>query len=83
LTCAEAVDVFGERKAKGEFTLVLSAVARGTPDIGSGIEAVLDAMARGQSMTAAVRVVAADLGLSRRKLYEAMLARSRDTTTER
>jgi 16S rRNA (cytidine1402-2'-O)-methyltransferase len=83
LTCAEAVDVFGERKAKGEFTLVLSAVARSAPDIGSGIEAVLDAMARGQSMTAAVRVVAADLGLSRRKLYEAMLARTRDTTTER
>jgi 16S rRNA (cytidine1402-2'-O)-methyltransferase len=83
LTCAEAVDVFGERKAKGEFTLVLSAVARSAPDIGSGIEAVLDAMARGQSMTAAVRVVAADLGLSRRKLYEVMLAKTRDTTTER
>jgi 16S rRNA (cytidine1402-2'-O)-methyltransferase len=83
LTCAEAVDVFGERKAKGEFTLVLSAVARRAPDIGSGIEAVLDAMARGQSMTAAVRVVAADLGLSRRKLYEVMLAKTRDTTTER
>ncbi len=83
LTCAEALGVFAEREAKGEFTLVLSAVAQRTPDIESGIEGVLDAMAQGQSMTTAVRLVAADLGLPRRKLYETMLARTRDTTTGR
>ena len=83
MTCAEALAVFGEREAKGELTLVLSAVAKQTPDIETGIHGVLEAMARGQPMTTAVRLVAADLGLPRRKLYEMMLARTRDTTTER
>ena len=83
LTCAEALALFAEREAKGEFTLVLSAVAPRTPDIESGIEGVLDAMARGQSMATAVRLVAADLGLPRRQLYEMVLARTRDTTTGR
>ncbi|HJU52592.1 MAG TPA: 16S rRNA (cytidine(1402)-2'-O)-methyltransferase [Acidimicrobiia bacterium] len=82
-TCSEALEVFAKRDVKGEFTLVLSAVARRAPDIESGIEAVLDAMAGGQTMTTAVRLVAADLGLPRRQLYETVLAKTRDTTTGR
>ena len=83
LTTAEAVDAFAERDIKGEFTLVLSAVERKAPEVESGIESVLAVMAEGQSMTTAVRQVAADLGLPRRRLYELVLARTRGTTNER
>ncbi|MGH8958079.1 MAG: 16S rRNA (cytidine(1402)-2'-O)-methyltransferase [Acidimicrobiia bacterium] len=83
LTCAEAVEVFSAREVKGEFTLVLSAVDKRAPDIASGIEGVLSAMAKGETMTTAVRLVAEDLGLPRRRLYEMVLARTRGTTPER
>jgi 16S rRNA (cytidine1402-2'-O)-methyltransferase len=79
MTCSEASSAFAERDPKGEFTLVLSAVEKRAPDIESGVEGVLTAMAAGKAMTTAVRLVAAQLGLPRRELYETVLARTRDT----
>jgi hypothetical protein len=54
-------------------------VEKQAPDIERGIEGVLTAMAAGEAMTAAVRLVAAQFGLPRRELYEKVLARTRNT----
>ena len=79
MTCSEASDAFAHRDPKGEFTLILSAVEKQAPDIERGIEGVLTAMAAGEAMAAAVRLVAAQFGLPRRELYERVLARTRNT----
>ncbi|MGH8924382.1 MAG: 16S rRNA (cytidine(1402)-2'-O)-methyltransferase [Acidimicrobiia bacterium] len=79
MTCAQAVHLYAEREVMGEFTLVLSAVAAKAGDLGVAVDDVLAAMAAGQSMTTAVRMVAENLDLPRRGLYEKVLARTRGT----
>jgi 16S rRNA (cytidine1402-2'-O)-methyltransferase len=82
MTCAEAVETWSEREAQGEFTLVLSAVEDAEPDLEEALAEVLAAIANGAVMTTTVRTVAEGRGLSRRRLYEAVLARTRETSPE-
>jgi 16S rRNA (cytidine1402-2'-O)-methyltransferase len=60
---------------RGEFTLVLAGTEAGSVDIARAIGAVEEAVSHGTSMTDAVRQVAAELDISRRELYEAVLRR--------
>ena len=69
----EAVDVWSEREPRGEFTLVIAGAEEEAPDIDHAVEAVNAAIDAGESMTNGVRRVAAQHGISRRELYEAVL----------
>jgi 16S rRNA (cytidine1402-2'-O)-methyltransferase len=82
MTCAEAAEAWSGREAKGEFTLILSAVEEAKPDLEEAVAEVLVAVANGGAMTTTVRTVAAEQKVSRRRLYEAVLARTRDTSPE-
>lgn len=82
-TCGEAVDRWQARTIKGEFTLVLAGAKPAASEPDAAVERVLGLMAEGESMAASVRTVAASSGLNRRDLYEAVLARTRDTSRER
>ena len=59
---------------KGEFSIVLAPASGPPPDLRAGVAAVATEMESGATMSAAVRTVAEGLGLSRRALYEAVLA---------
>lgn len=68
-----AVRHWSQEKLKGEFTVVLAGAEPQSPGLSEGVAAVHDVIGNGASMTDAVRLVAVDLGISRRELYEAVL----------
>jgi 16S rRNA (cytidine1402-2'-O)-methyltransferase len=69
----EAVDAWSGEAPRGEFTIVIAGATRETPDFEHAVSEVGAAISAGDSMTDAVRRVSAQLGLSRRELYEAVL----------
>lgn len=78
-TCREAVKAWRDRNPKGEFTLVLAGAKPSPVDLAAGVTAVERRIAEGEAMTSAVKTVAAEHRLPRRQLYEAVLAKTRDT----
>ncbi|MDJ0923511.1 MAG: 16S rRNA (cytidine(1402)-2'-O)-methyltransferase [Acidimicrobiia bacterium] len=72
----EAAAYWGTREPKGEFTLVIGGAADPPIDLDQAILETQAAVAAGESMTDAVRRIAAELGVGRRDLYEAMLRES-------
>ncbi|CAN5803274.1 16S rRNA (cytidine(1402)-2'-O)-methyltransferase [soil metagenome] len=83
LSCEDAVATWQQRTIKGEFTLVLAGAKPREIDLSAGIDEVLRRTQNNQSMASAVRIVASEEGLPRRQLYEAVLARTRDTKNGR
>ena len=71
-----AAEVWAEG-GRGEITLVLEGAAEEEVSIEVALEAVDHEIAAGSSLSAAVRSVAESLGVSRRLIYEAALARDR------
>lgn len=69
----EAADAWSDQEPRGEFTLVIAGAEKGVPDIDRAVSEVNAAVEAGDSMTDGVRRVSAQLGVSRRKLYEAVL----------
>lgn len=69
----EAADVWSDREPRGEFTLVIAGAEKAAPNIDRAVLEVNAAIDAGDSMTDGVRRVAAQLGVSRRELYEAVL----------
>ena len=69
----EAVDAWSGEAPRGEFTIVIAGATRETPDFEHAVSEVGAAISAGESMTDAGRRVSAQLGLSRRELYEAVL----------
>ncbi|MGQ0850105.1 MAG: 16S rRNA (cytidine(1402)-2'-O)-methyltransferase [Actinomycetota bacterium] len=82
-TASGALAKWSATPVRGEFTLVLAGSEDALPDLDSAMVAVELQMGSGLGMAEAVRSVAADLGLSRRSLYQAMLARSREASPGR
>ena len=78
-TCAEAASAWSERQPRGEFTLVLGPMKAAPPDEAEALEAVSLLVAQGVPRSEAARRVAATTGISRRKLYEDSVARTRGT----
>lgn len=78
---SEAVDHWNsDGAAKGEFTIVIGpGPGRGTVDMAEGLTRVDAEVAAGSKLSEAVRVVAAEAGLSRRDLYEAALRAKGDS----
>lgn len=72
---AEATSRF--EQPRGEFTIVIGGAGPRAPDLEAGLRLVRDRVATGTSTASAVRAVAAELGLSRRELYGAVLAGDR------
>lgn len=73
-TLAEAADRWGSETPQGEFTLVIEGSAAGEAPMEGAVAEVLTRMEEGTAMSDAVREVARSVGLSRRRLYEAVLA---------
>lgn len=73
-TLAEAADKWGSETPQGEFTLVIEGAAAGEAPMEGAVAEVLTRMEEGTAMSDAVREVARSVGLSRRRLYEAVLA---------
>ena len=73
-TLAEAADKWGSETPQGEFTLVIEGAASGEAPLEGAVAEVLTRMEAGTAMSDAVREVARSVGLSRRRLYEAVLA---------
>jgi 16S rRNA (cytidine1402-2'-O)-methyltransferase len=70
----EAADYWSSQELRGEFTLVIAGAApRAAAEIDQAVAAVRSEIEAGKAMTDAVRSVAGALGLSRRRLYEAVL----------
>lgn len=72
---AEATSRF--EAPKGEFTIVIRGAGPPSRDLEAGLRLVGDRVAAGSTRASAVRAVAAELGLSRRELYGAVLAGDR------
>lgn len=65
---------WSSQQLRGEFTLVLAGAAQETHvDMDRTVARVADAIDSGESMADAVRRVASESGISRRRLYEAVL----------
>ena len=73
-TMGEAADHWGAAELRGEFTIVIAGAPPPDVDLDAAVAAVKQAIAAGESMTDAVRRVASELAISRRRLYEAVLA---------
>lgn len=69
----EAASTWSDREPRGEFTLVIAGAEKDAPDIDRAVLEVNAAIDAGDSMTDGVRRVAAQHGVSRRELYEAVL----------
>ena len=78
-TPAAAIADWAERPIQGEFTLVLGGAGPSQEDLDEKVEIVLAQIEAGVQMSVAVREVAAGTGVSRRALYEEVLARTRGT----
>ena len=68
------------RPIQGEFTLVLGGAAPDEADLEEKVEMVLAQIDTGLQMSEAVRSVASGTGVSRRALYQEVLARTRGTS---
>ena len=79
-TPAAAAAEWAAREIQGEFTLVLGGGDPVPPDFHATIAEVLDEIEKGVQMSEAVRSVASRSGVARRSLYEAVLARTRETS---
>jgi 16S rRNA (cytidine1402-2'-O)-methyltransferase len=79
-TPATAAEVWAGREILGEFTLVLGGGDPVEPDLEVSVVAVLAEIDTGVQMSDAVRNVASRSGVSRRALYEEVLARTRGTS---
>ena len=62
-----------EREPKGEFTMVVAGRPSGTVGLQEAVADAVGRMATGMAMSDAVRAVADDVGIRRRRLYEAVL----------
>ncbi|HSL26059.1 MAG TPA: 16S rRNA (cytidine(1402)-2'-O)-methyltransferase [Acidimicrobiia bacterium] len=82
-TPLEASTEWASRPVKGEFTLVLGGAGPENADPDAAVVKALLAIDQGQTMAEAVRRVAGQLGVSRRELYQRVLARTRETTPGR
>lgn len=71
------------RTPQGEFTLVLGGAPSIEMDLGKAAAIVQAEVAAGATISNAVRNVAANTGVSRRLLYDEVLARNRGTSPER
>lgn len=69
----EAANHWSSQERRGEFTLVIVGAPQAAPDIDQAVSAVQSEIEAGKTMTDAVRSVAGASGLSRRRLYEAVL----------
>ena len=75
-TASEAATRWAEEVTpRGEFTIVVAPAEQRPVELDAALVAVEVEMRSGSSMSDAVRVVAESLGLARRPLYEAVLAR--------
>lgn len=72
-TLAEAMDHWSTRELRGEFTLVLAGAEEKKADLDRIVAKTIDAIEVGESMADAVRRIAAESGVGRRELYEAVL----------
>ena len=79
-TPGSALKEWGERQVHGEFTLVLAGGDPIEPDLDETVGAVLAEIDRGIQMSEAVRTVSSQSGVPRRKLYQEVLARTRETS---
>jgi 16S rRNA (cytidine1402-2'-O)-methyltransferase len=73
----EAAEYWSSQERRGEFTLVIAGAPKSAPDIDQAVSAVQSEIEAGKTMTDAVRSVAGASGLSRRRLYEAVLRSQR------
>jgi len=80
-TSAAAAESWTGREILGEFTLVLGGAEPIGPDLEASVEAVVAEIDAGAPMSDAVRSVASRSGVSRRTLYEEVLARTRGTSS--
>ena len=69
-TLGEAAQRWREVAPRGEFTLVVAGAEEAVPDLAAAQLEVAALIAEGVAVSAAVRQVAADTGVSRRELYE-------------
>ena len=72
---AEAAAEHWQGRGRGEFTVVVAGAAPRDTDLEAATSEVLELVAGGASFATAVRDVAADQGVSRRRLYESALGR--------
>ncbi len=73
-TLGEALDRLEEVAPRGEFTIVLHGAQPSEPALGPAVREVAARMERGEAMAAAVREVADEMGVRRRRLYQAVLS---------
>jgi 16S rRNA (cytidine1402-2'-O)-methyltransferase len=73
MTLARAIEEWTERDPRGEYTLVLAGAAPPEPDLDSAVAAARELLAAGESRSAAARVAAAEHGVPRRSVYDALL----------
>ena len=78
-TLAEAIDHLEEHGARGEYTVVIEGAAPVEPSLDEALAEVLASIEDGESLTAAVRTVAAERGVTRRELYQAALDATKKT----
>lgn len=78
-TLAEAIDHLEEHGARGEYTVVIEGAAPVEPSLDEALTEVLASIEDGESLTAAVRTVATQRGVTRRELYQAALDATKKT----
>lgn len=82
-TVGEALTEWKTRAPQGEFTLVLGGAPQSNVDLEMAIVDAMSEIEAGGRLSDVVRNVATRAGVSRRLLYEQVLARSRGTSPER
>ncbi len=71
---ADAIAVWGDREAKGEFTLVIAPGAPEEPSLDGAIAIARRLLNEGSSASDAARSAAHETGVSRRPIYESLIA---------
>jgi 16S rRNA (cytidine1402-2'-O)-methyltransferase len=72
-TLAEAVQHLDDDGTRGEYTVVIEGTPPVVPSLAEALTEVLQRIADGENLAAAVRTVATERGVGRRALYEAAL----------
>lgn len=70
----DAVAVWADREAKGEFTLVIAPAAPTEPSLDEAIATARRLMSEGSSASDAARFAARDTGVARRPIYESLIS---------
>lgn len=73
-TIGEAIAHWDGREVKGELTLVLAPGAAQMPDMESALAEAMKRVASGAKLSESARGVAEEIGVSRRELYERLIA---------